>query len=200
MRILRRRTPPFAPWAVGLVGVAAVADFAHFTLWEIAAFVLGGGALIAVVERSRSRARAQSASLTPYIDVEDRPGSETPLEAPHPSEDAEAQSDVLKLGDEPPGAMPNESVAERQAERTIELRSAAILSNAKAHAVGTVVGHQWNLWDLDRLAHEKAADNEEIAFLLFYLRDFADPEGFLPSDFEPLVRETFGSLLPAVVA
>jgi hypothetical protein len=61
---------------------------------------------------------------------------------------------------------------------------------------------EWNLWELERVAREAAgadtARDEERSFLLMYLREFADPDGMLPVDFDPLVRETFGDVLGAV--
>jgi hypothetical protein len=58
---------------------------------------------------------------------------------------------------------------------------------------------EWNLWELERLARERAgADverDEERSYLLMYLRDFASPEGTLPLDFDLLVRESFGELI-----
>lgn len=58
---------------------------------------------------------------------------------------------------------------------------------------------EWNLWELERLARERAgADierDEERSYLLMYLRDFASPEGTLPVDFDLLVRESFGELI-----
>jgi len=58
---------------------------------------------------------------------------------------------------------------------------------------------QWSLWDLERLAREHAGGDpetdEERTFLLLYLRDFADPDGFLPADFDALVRDSFGGLV-----
>jgi outer membrane biosynthesis protein TonB len=56
---------------------------------------------------------------------------------------------------------------------------------------------EWNVWELERLVRERGAEDEERAFLLVYLRDFATPEGTLPVDFDGLVRESFGELLTA---
>src|SRR5207247_198706 len=57
----------------------------------------------------------------------------------------------------------------------------------------------WNVWELERLARARAggdvARDEEWGFLLVYLREFADPDGNLPSDFDGLVRESFAELL-----
>src|SRR5207253_11370845 len=57
--------------------------------------------------------------------------------------------------------------------------------------------HRWNLWNLERVAREQAADNEEVSYLLMYLREFASADGLLPADFDVLVRESFGDLLAA---
>jgi hypothetical protein len=58
---------------------------------------------------------------------------------------------------------------------------------------------EWNVWELERLARQRggqdAARDEEWAFLLVYLREFANPEGVLPSDFDALVRESFPELV-----
>jgi hypothetical protein len=55
----------------------------------------------------------------------------------------------------------------------------------------------WNVWNLERVVRERAPSNEELQFLLLYLRDYASPSGMLPPDFDGLVRESFGDLLAA---
>jgi hypothetical protein len=58
----------------------------------------------------------------------------------------------------------------------------------------------WNVLELDRLSQERAgvdaARDEERTFLLHYLREYADAEGFLPLEFDELVRESFADLVP----
>lgn len=58
---------------------------------------------------------------------------------------------------------------------------------------------EWNLWELERRVRERAgrsaARDEEWAFLLVYLREFASPDGRLPADFDDLVRESFSELI-----
>ena len=56
------------------------------------------------------------------------------------------------------------------------------------HAVGQVDG----LIDVVR--------NEERSYLLMYLREFAGPDGILPTDFDGLVRDAFGDVLHTVGA
>jgi len=60
----------------------------------------------------------------------------------------------------------------------------------------------WNLWELEHLAATKNGDQarvEERALLLLHLRQFASASGALPAEFDPLVRETFGSDLAELV-
>jgi hypothetical protein len=58
--------------------------------------------------------------------------------------------------------------------------------------------HEWNVWDLERIASEQEGPNparEEQALLLMSLRQFANASGDLPVDFDPLIREAFGTAL-----
>jgi hypothetical protein len=58
---------------------------------------------------------------------------------------------------------------------------------------------RWNVWELERLSRETAgtdaARDQERTYLLMYLRDYADPGGALPIDFDALVRDSFGDLV-----
>ena len=59
---------------------------------------------------------------------------------------------------------------------------------------------EWNLWDLERLARDRAGDtarSEEWTALFVHLRQFANAEGQLPEEFDGLVRESFAELIPA---
>ena len=58
---------------------------------------------------------------------------------------------------------------------------------------------EWNVWELERLARYGKARDEEVAFLLLELRQFADAHGRLPVSFDPVIRESFGELLYAAV-
>lgn len=63
----------------------------------------------------------------------------------------------------------------------------------------TVQSRRWNLWDLERLArdelHADPARYRELSYLFIHLRQFATPDGSLPTEFDPLVRESLGDLL-----
>lgn len=62
---------------------------------------------------------------------------------------------------------------------------------------------EWNIWELERLLREGEAGDpgrdEELAFLLLELRQFANADGQLPVSFDAVVRESFGELLYAAV-
>jgi outer membrane biosynthesis protein TonB len=56
----------------------------------------------------------------------------------------------------------------------------------------------WNLWDLERRAHELAGrdpiQDEEWSALFVSLRGYARPDGTLQHEFDVLVKESFGEL------
>jgi hypothetical protein len=62
---------------------------------------------------------------------------------------------------------------------------------------------EWNVWELERLAQAAGggdpARDQELAFLLLELRQFANADGQLSVDFDPVVRESFGELIYAAV-
>jgi hypothetical protein len=63
----------------------------------------------------------------------------------------------------------------------------------------TIQPRRWNLWDLERRARDELprdpARYEEWSYLFVHLRQFATPDGSLPTEFDGLVRESFGELL-----
>jgi hypothetical protein len=148
----------------------------------------------------------------PVAEPEPDPGSELPPAAeaqpePEPEEASEPEPEpepepetepekapaapVLALAAPPPEPEP-EPEAEPEPEPAPE-RVVALPLLAQPR--------EWNVWELERLTRERTgADplrDEEWGFLLVYLRDFASPDGVLPTDFDALVRESFGELLVA---
>jgi hypothetical protein len=63
----------------------------------------------------------------------------------------------------------------------------------------TIQPRRWNLWDLERRARDEHPRDpiryEEWSYLFVHLRQFATPDGSLPTEFDGLVRESFGELL-----
>jgi hypothetical protein len=62
---------------------------------------------------------------------------------------------------------------------------------------------EWNIWELERLTREgegrDPGRDQELAFVLLELRQFANADGQLPVSFDGVVRESFGELLYAAV-
>jgi hypothetical protein len=58
---------------------------------------------------------------------------------------------------------------------------------------------RWNIFELQHRARARAGSDperdEELSFLLVYLREFADVSGDLPEDFDSFVRESFHDLI-----
>jgi hypothetical protein len=56
---------------------------------------------------------------------------------------------------------------------------------------------EWNVWELQRLVRERPDHDrqEEWTAMIVSLRDFARVDGTLPSEFDSLVRDSFGTLL-----
>lgn len=147
---------------------------------------------------------------TPAVEV---PEVEAVTQLPEPEGEAEAVEDVAEPEAEPELEPEPEPGREPEPERPSlvavapppepEPEPAALPEPAPPERVVTLPVAQtpraWNLWELERLARERAgADverDEERSYLLMYLRDFASPEGTLPVDFDLLVRESFGELI-----
>jgi hypothetical protein len=64
---------------------------------------------------------------------------------------------------------------------------------------GPVAAGGWRLAELERLVESHAPERpdraEEWRSYLFYLRDYVDADGRVPSHFDWLIEETFGELL-----
>jgi len=119
------------------------------------------------------------------------PAVEPPAEEPQPEPEPELPPAAVEPQPEPEPELPPAAV-EPQPEPEPELPPAAVAPPGP---------QTWNLWELERLAREQAggdvARGEELSYLLIYLREFANAEGVLPSDFDELIRESFGDLLAA---
>jgi outer membrane biosynthesis protein TonB len=87
---------------------------------------------------------------------------------------------------EPPAPQPARPAA--RASEVIDMRTRV-----------TAQPRRWNLWDLERRARDEAQRDpvryEEWSFLFVHLRQFATPDGSLPTEFDELVRESFAELL-----
>src|SRR6266540_4163891 len=168
----------FAAEAAFLVAVAVVAVVADFRWPAILVSMALAWLLVSAVEWWVSRPRGGAEAPAPRRE---------PAPAPRANE-VELPQHVRVLAQEPdPAPEP-------------EPPSAPVVS----FAARDTRPREWNLWELERLARENAADDpardEERNFLLMYLREFANPDGALPLDFDALVRDAFGDVLAAATA
>lgn len=187
-----------------IIAVAVVAGIERLSTWWIIAVVAAAWLIVAAVEIA---VWARHAVARPQRAVVEREEPE-PLPALPPREPivvrpgprAEARAEP-KL--EPIPAPPRIAAAP-QPEPELVQQSEPVAEVARVVAF-TPAGdepREWNLWELERAARDNATDdvvrNEERAYLLMYLREFAGPDGMLPSDFDALVRDAFGDVLHAV--
>lgn len=74
---------------------------------------------------------------------------------------------------------------------------AEIAAGPEARKAARPIGG-WNVWQLERLLAAQSKPGQERDYerslLLVYLREFADPDGQLPPQFDDLVRDSFGDL------
>jgi hypothetical protein len=193
--LLRRPAPRFFVWAALLVGVAAAAGVAGLSAWIIAGTEFVAWLVVAMSERTLSGpwivpsgtvdldrgVQADRVEARPQVEeavVGESPVAERPPEPiTPPTEREEPSAPALVAVPAPPPPPP---VAE---------------SRPPAPVTGPT-GTRWNVWTLERIAQEQTPDNDELGFLIVYLRDFAGADGLLPAGFDSLVRESFGELLP----
>jgi len=128
----------------------------------------------------------------PPAPVEPEPVAVEP--APEPEPEPEPEPVVLTVVPAPEPEL--ELVPEPEPEPVL----AEVAVGAEVVPIGaSAAPRRWNVWDLERLSRENAgadvARDEERTYLLMYLRDFADPGGSLPIDFDALVRDSFGDLV-----
>lgn len=216
--------PRFVGEAAFLIAVAVAAALLSLTKPAIVGVMAGAWLLVAVVEwglsrRAGAREPAREAEpFTPPIRERARP-VERMLEPdllaePIPPERVTATGEPESLEARveevppplpepvPPTAEPPALVAVPGPEPEPEPGPEPEPARAEVVRLDATWGYEpreWNLWELERAARDAAGDDperdEERSFLLMYLRDFAGPDGSLPTRFDALVRDSFGGLL-----
>jgi hypothetical protein len=178
--------PRFVLWAALLVGVAAGAGFAGFSSWIIAGLVFGTWVIVAFCERRLSgpwtTTRATAVHREPRSVGHALGGPPAAAERPLEPE----LSSVVRVSRVTPVEEPA-VVAPAPRRRVVPRRSQPAPAAKET---------QWNVWTLEEVVRENAPGNDELVYLTVSLRDFADANGLLPIGFDPLVRESFGPLLP----
>ena len=143
----------------------------------------------------------------PTFEPAPRRAAEKPRPKPQPEQRQHDEVVVPPLGSAPRSV--SEAAAAPRTEPAPESRRqtepepphslmAEIAAGPEARKERAPVGG-WNLWRLERLlADQPRPDPErdyERSMMLVYLREFADSDGQLPSEFDDLVREAFGDLV-----
>ena len=172
MAVLRRPMPRFFLWAVLLAAVAAATWAAALSPWWIALAEAAAWLVMTIVDRAIWRRSIASVAAAPV-----------PVELP-----AEPAAELTAVIAAPVIVQP-EPVPEPEPERKRIVRPRAGGPPALRSQV------RWNVWSLEKLA-DVHPEREELGFLVVSLREFADADGQLPADFDPLVRESFADLLP----
>jgi len=197
-----------------IIAVAVIAGIERLSTWWIIAVVASAWIIVAIVEIvvwARQMVARQSLAALEFSEPQQAPTfaapapvrvrAQPPVEARREPEREPEAVPESKPSPEPPRivavpAPPPEPQPALEAEPEAARVVAFIPANAGPR--------EWNLWELERAARDHATDdivrNEERSYLLMYLREFAGPDGVLPTDFDGLVRDAFGDVLHTVGA
>ncbi|HEX9598907.1 MAG TPA: hypothetical protein VF963_05990 [Gaiellaceae bacterium] len=197
-----------------IIAVAVIAGIERLSTWWIIAVVASAWIIVAIVEIvvwarqvvarqppalefSGPQPEAPTFVAPAPVRVRAQPPVETrrePEREPEPEPESEPSLEpprIVAVPTPPPEAEP-QLVPEPESARVVAFMPAN--DGPK----------EWNLWELERAARDHATDdiarNEERSYLLMYLREFAGPDGVLPTDFDGLVRDAFGDVLHTVGA
>lgn len=197
-----------------IIAVAVIAGIERLSTWWIIAVVASAWIIVAIVEIV-VWAR-QVVARQPHAIEASEPQAETPAFVAPPPIRARSQPPVeTRREPEPEPEREPKPLPSREPPRIVavpppppepepdlepELEPARVVA-----FIPTYDGpREWNLWELERAARDHATDdvvrNEERSYLLMYLREFAGPDGILPTDFDGLVRDAFGDVLHTVGA
>ncbi len=186
--------PRFLIQAGFIIAVAVVAGIERVGTWSIIGLVAGAWIVVAIVEIGLwvRHATARRPAAQPATEPE-RPKQPPVLERPEPRLERVPvpTPEPPRIAAAPPPPAP---APEPEPEPEPEPAVAYLPLNEEPR--------EWNLWELERASRDHASEdvarNEERAYLLIYLREFAGPDGVLPADFDGLVRDAFGDLLRVV--
>ena len=197
-----------------IIAVAVIAGIERLSTWWIIAVVASAWIIVAIVEivvwarqvvarrpypvePSEPQAEAPAFLASPPVRARAQPPLETRPE-PEPEPQSEPEPAPSR---EPPRMV---AVPPPPPEPAPEPKHEPEPARVVAFIPANDGPREWNLWELERAARDHATDdvarNEERSYLLMYLREFAGPDGILPTDFDGLVRDAFGDVLHTVGA
>jgi len=206
--------PRFLLEAGFIIAVAVVAGIKRLdTVWIVV--VMGvAWLLVAVLEIVLSRRRSHARSVEPPreepkaavpppvepVAVAVTPEAVMPTPEPEPEPEPQPEPEPEREPERPQlVAVPAPPEALREPEPEAEPEPSPAAASVIPLSPASDGPREWNLWELERVARDHAgsdlARDEERSYLLMYLREFADPDGLLPADFDGLVRDAFGDLL-----
>ncbi|MGH3056996.1 MAG: hypothetical protein ACRDPP_02015 [Gaiellaceae bacterium] len=128
----------------------------------------------------------------PTVEPEPPPAAPEPEPPPRPP--------LRPVPPPPPEPLPPPPTPPERVPAAVEpVRPAARSDVVDLRTRATAAPRRWNLWDLERRARDEQQRDpdryEEWSYLFVHLRQFATPDGSLPTEFDGLVRESFGDLL-----
>jgi hypothetical protein len=185
--LLRRPVSRFFVWATFLVAVAVATGAAGLVWWLIALAELAAWAAVTVAER---KIWHPSVAVPAEREEHAAPAPPEPEPASVVAPEPPAEPEFVAT---PPEAEPVAAPAPARAEEPSRRRGIRRLSGPTPAALPRDLV-RWNVWSLEKVARDHP-DAEELEYLVVSLREFADADGQLPADFDPLVRESFGELL-----
>jgi hypothetical protein len=196
---LRRAPLRFAYEAAILVAVGVALAAAGLELLPFVVVMTVAWVLVAAAERVLSRPGVALPSLVAR--APDDSGEPLPVPRVHAPPPEPRRAEPEPALDERPGPAPQrfEAVPDPEPEpepKPEEEESDELVPRLPQTAQRRPEG--WNLWDLELRAKEVAGDrlrDEEWQALFVSLREFAQPDGTLPSEFDALVQESFGELI-----
>lgn len=185
--------PRFLIEAGFIIAVAVVAGIEHVGTWSIIGLVAAAWILVALVEMGLWARHAKA--RRPARERLEPPPEPPVVRPPHPVPTPVRTPEPPMIAAVPP---PPEQKPEPEPQPEPEPEPEPTVAYLP---IGSTP-REWNLWELERVTRDHAtgdvAQNEERAYLLMYLREFAGPDGTLPADFDSLVRDAFGDVLSVV--
>jgi hypothetical protein len=196
--------PRFLIEAGFIIAVAVFAGVQRYSATTIILLVFAAWLLVAAVEVTIALVRRRRTTGDEYVLVAAEPELAPPPDVepgPTPEPEPEPESPPApELAPPTPARRhiavvpPPAAVGEPEPAPQPEPEVVSIVSRV-------AVPREWNIWELERIARDQGGDDvgrdEERAYLLMYLREFANADGNLPSDFDAVVRESFGDVLDA---
>jgi type IV secretory pathway VirB10-like protein len=187
--------------AAALVAVAVVAVVANWSTWTIVAVMAVAFLIVSAIEITASRREAAKTDDVPAAEAGEEPPKHVHVLDDEPQIEPEPEPEqVPERGPPPPEPERPPLVAAPPPPEParIEPEPAPV---ALPVAIRHGTPREWNLWELEQASRRASGDDplrdEERNYLLMYLREFANAEGTLPSDFDALVRDSFADVIPA---